>query len=249
MTRAGRWRPVYEDIAESLREQIAAGSIAHGKRLPTEAALAESFGVSRATIREALRLLAAQDLIRTDKGPLGGSYVTVPRFGHITETLRGSISALSLAEQVTVQDLLFVRAALEIPAASLAASRRRVQDVNRLRDTMSGVRAEVATLQNRDFHTIVLEACGNVLLALAAQPIFAVLLANVDESKLTQRYKRAIRAQHRDIADAIDVGDSEAAAALMEHHLDFVGPHYERAWVTPADRHQPAASVRPSVQA
>ena len=80
-----RVRKGYEQVADQIRELIISGTIERGERLPNETALASEFGVSRATVREALRLLAAQDLIRTAKGAGGGSYVTLPTVDRISE--------------------------------------------------------------------------------------------------------------------------------------------------------------------
>ena len=68
-----RVRKAYEQVADQIRELIMTGAISPGQRLPNEAALTAQFGVSRATVREALRVLAAQNLIRTSKGSTGGS--------------------------------------------------------------------------------------------------------------------------------------------------------------------------------
>src|SRR5262249_20886659 len=80
-----RVRKAYEQVADQLRDLILAGELSRGERLPNENMLAREFGVSRATVREALRLLAAQNLIRTAKGAGGGSYVTLPSVDHISE--------------------------------------------------------------------------------------------------------------------------------------------------------------------
>ena len=61
----------YEQVADALHRQVVTGELEPGSRLPTEVELASGFGVSRATVREALRLLAAQSLIRTAKGAGG----------------------------------------------------------------------------------------------------------------------------------------------------------------------------------
>jgi GntR family transcriptional repressor for pyruvate dehydrogenase complex len=82
-----RVRKAYEQVADQLRELILTGQIAPEQRLPNEAALASQFGVSRPTIREALRVLSAQALIRTTKGSSGGSFVTLPTVDHISEFL------------------------------------------------------------------------------------------------------------------------------------------------------------------
>ncbi|MDQ3122601.1 MAG: winged helix-turn-helix domain-containing protein, partial [Actinomycetota bacterium] len=73
-----RVRKSYEQVADQLRELIVTGTLPQGGRLPTETQLAGQLGVSRATVREALRLLDAQGLVRTAKGQTGGSYATLP---------------------------------------------------------------------------------------------------------------------------------------------------------------------------
>ena len=84
-------------------------------------------------MREALRLLAAQNLIRTAKGAGGGSYVTLPTVDHISEFLHSSLNLLTESQHVSLEELLEAREALEVPAARLAAQRRREADVERLK--------------------------------------------------------------------------------------------------------------------
>lgn len=224
----------YQQIADALRVRIDTGQLSHGDKLPNETVLAEEFGVSRATVREALRLLSALDLIRTARGSGGGSYITVPRFERVTDFLHSSINLMSLAEHVSLDELLEARATLEVPAARLAATRRRIHDVERLRATIpaTAVKPDPRPEFNvhREFHSAVLESCGNALLAIAAQPVFTVLMTNVRRSQFTLQLGRAIKEQHEDIADAIEAGDADGAGALMAEHLEYLRPHYERAW-------------------
>ena len=128
----------YEQVAERLRELMLAGELAPGARLPTEASLGEMFAVSRATVREALRLLAAQHLIRTAKGARGGSYVTVPTAYDLAESLSSGIVLLAAAEDVTFSQLLEARELIKVPAARLAARRHQTVDMVRLRLDDSG---------------------------------------------------------------------------------------------------------------
>jgi DNA-binding GntR family transcriptional regulator len=83
---------------------------------------------------------------------------------------------------------------------------------------------------NADFHTLVIEACGNVLLSIAAQPIFAVLQTRLARSRLGRPFHGAINEHHRGIADAIELGDARASGERMYEHLEFLRPYYERAW-------------------
>src|SRR4051794_30589791 len=175
-----RRKKAYEEVASMLIDQIAHGERANGDRLPSELTLATEFGVSRATVREALRVLTARDLIRTAKGTGGGSYVQVPSVAHISESLHTSLNVLSSAHHVSVEELLEARELLEVPAARLAAVRRKKEDVERLRHAIgaegSTVDADEEFAFNTEFHGIILHTCGNTLLTIAAQPVFMVLM-------------------------------------------------------------------------
>jgi GntR family transcriptional regulator, transcriptional repressor for pyruvate dehydrogenase complex len=125
-------KKAYEQVADQLRELIARGVLAPGERLPNETQLANQFGVSRATIREALRLLAAESLLRTSRGKGGGSFVNLPSIENISDFVGASISLLTDAETVSLEELLETRELLEVPAARLAAVRRTDHDLERL---------------------------------------------------------------------------------------------------------------------
>jgi DNA-binding FadR family transcriptional regulator len=196
--------------------------------------LATEFGVSRATVREALRQLDAQSLIRTSKGATGGSYVTLPSAGHLSASLRSGIGLLADAQDVSLDELLEARELLEVPAARLAARRRREDDVERLHaaipDNPRALGAHEQFAHNSDFHSVVLEASGNVLLAIAAQPVFDVLQTRLARSTLGSRFHRTINAHHRAIVAAIEAADEDAAGGEMHAHLQYLRPFYEKAW-------------------
>lgn len=224
----------YELVAERLREQILDGALSEGTRLPNEIVLAGEFGVSRATVREALRLLTAQNLIRTAKGAGGGSYVTVPSAEHVSESLRSGLGLMTAAEDVTLEELLEVRELLEVPAAELAARRRGDEHIERLQGAIPGQPLRLGTdeqfVYNADFHAIVIEASGNTLLWIAAQPVFAVLQTHLARSRLGKKFHRAVNDDHREIAAAIETGDERAAGERMHAHLEYLRPYYEQAW-------------------
>lgn len=196
--------------------------------------LAEELGVSRATVREALRLLGAENLIRTAKGAGGGSFVIAPSADSVSELLRSGLGRLANADHVTLEELLEVRALLEVPAARLAARRRVDDDVERLRAAVPGepLRLPVETQfsYNRDFHSIIVEACGNTMLLVATQPVFQVLQTHLTRSLLGRSFHRTINEHHRVLADAIESGDEDAAGEQMVEHLEFLRPYYERGW-------------------
>jgi GntR family transcriptional regulator, transcriptional repressor for pyruvate dehydrogenase complex len=229
-----RVRKAYEQVHDQLRDLIMKGELARGQRLPNEAALAREFGVSRGTVREALRVLAAQNLIRTAKGAGGGSFVTLPTVDHISEFLKANISLLSESQDVSPEELLEARDLLEGWAARAAAERRTEAHVVRLRDCIIDEEVKLGTEEqftyNAAFHTGVLDAAQNTLLAIAAQPVFGVLQTNMRRSEITRETLHQINDDHRAIVDAIDAGDADQAERQMRSHVDFLRATYVRVW-------------------
>jgi DNA-binding FadR family transcriptional regulator len=229
-----RVRKAYEQVADQLRELIVSGELKRGERLPNETVLAREFGVSRATVREALRLLTAQSMIRTAKGAGGGTYITLPSVDHVSQFLNSALNLLAAAEHVSLDELLEAREALEVPAARLAAQRRTADAVEHLRATIPPDPGQLAPTEqfvyNADFHTSVIAATGNAFLMMAAQPLFTILQTNLARSALGAGFHKGINEQHRAIVAAIQAADPRGAEREMRSHLEFLRPHYERTW-------------------
>ena len=132
-----RIRKAYEQVADQLLSMINSGELKPGDRLPSEAELAADFGVSRTTVREALRILATRNLIQTRKGMAGGHFIVEPTVGSISEFLVANYGLLTAANTVTLEHLLQAREMIEGPAAAIAARNRDDDDLERIRTTFS----------------------------------------------------------------------------------------------------------------
>jgi DNA-binding FadR family transcriptional regulator len=229
-----RVRKAYEQVYDQLRDLIMSGELARGQRLPNELMLAQEFGVSRGTVREALRVLAANNLIRTAKGASGGSFVTLPTVDHISDFLQANIGLLSESNDVTLEEFLELRQLVEVFAARRSAERRGDADLERLRATIVRDPAELGTEEqfacNKEFHGAVLDSCGNTLLRIAAQPIFSVLQTNLRRESMSPRFAKHISDDHRAILAAIEAGDGDAAADEMHKHLGYLRRTYTEMW-------------------
>lgn len=229
-----RVRKAYEQVADQLRELIVSGRVRPGDRLPNEATLSEQFGVSRATVREALRVLAAQSLITTSKGATGGSFVCLPTTDHISNFISSNIGLLSQTESISLEDFLELREFLEVPAARLAAARRGSSEDEQIADAIPERPLEMDTVEqfvyNRDFHLAVVSASQNTLLVIAAQPIFSAMQTSLQRSVLGRKFHQQVNQDHHRIAEAIAAGDEHAAGEEMRRHLANLRPTYERAW-------------------
>lgn len=224
----------YEQIAARLRHLVLSAALRHGDRLPSELALATEFGVSRATVREALRMLAAQELVTPAKGARGGTFVTRPSLDLPSRLLQANVALLADADAITLDEILEARRLIEVPAARLAARRRSDADLRRLEESIPDDAARHAGEEqfevNAGFHTSVLAASGNPLLEVAALPTFTVLQTSLSRSSLDARFWRRIDADHREITDAIGRADEDGAGDAMAAHLDYLAPRYRRVW-------------------
>jgi GntR family transcriptional repressor for pyruvate dehydrogenase complex len=229
-----RVRKAYEQVYDQLRELIMRGELARGQRLPNEVVLAGEFGVSRGTVREALRVLAAHNLIRTAKGARGGSFVTLPTVDHVSEFLQANIRLLSESREVSAEEMLEARELLEPFAARTAALRRSQADLKELRACIIDDPTELGTEQqftyNAAFHTGLLGASGNTLLAIAAQPVFGILQTNMRRREIRRETLRQVNDDHRAILAAVEAGDAEAAEQCMRDHLGMLRQTYVRLW-------------------
>jgi DNA-binding FadR family transcriptional regulator len=232
--RVRRIRKASEQAADQLRSLILTGELPAGAKLPTEQALAAEFGVSRATVREALTGLSTEGLLRTVKGVNGGSFVTTPTPDRVSDALNMAVTLLSQTNGVTLDDLLEIRAYLEIPAARLAAQRRTAAHIDELELAIPQQPLELPHptqfVHNRDFHKTLLKASNNTMLMIAADPIFTVLQTRLSRSGVDQEFHTAINVQHRGIHAAVVASDPAAAERLMREHLEWLRPKYERIW-------------------
>jgi GntR family transcriptional repressor for pyruvate dehydrogenase complex len=216
--------PVYVHVADTLREEILLGIHPAGQRLPSEAALSERFGVARTSTREALRVLLAQGLVRTQRGSLGGSVVTAVSQEEAMRILETSLRSMAIAEACTEQEMDEFRELLDVTSTWLAASRRTPEHVHKLYDLITDVPAgqppTAADIQtNLRFHYQILEATGNRLLHLFGQPVSVMIYSFFRQQEHQPRYYQVVIEDHRKIAKAIEQRNPDAARVAMIEHL------------------------------
>ncbi|SFB49572.1 transcriptional regulator, GntR family [Amycolatopsis marina] len=229
--RVRRVQAAYRQVADQLKEQILTGELVSGTRLPSEADLARLFGVSRSTVREALRLLASQHLIDTTRGVTGGSFVSSPDAGTVAENLGGTLGLLLNAHDMTVANLLEARLILEPSAARLAAERADTATLEALRSTIESTSALAPARGfevHWDFHTTLVAATGNPLLRLMCQPVNQVLRTRLHRERIAREVWDRVDTDHIDIYQAVADGDVSRAEQLTRDHLHSLRPLYEQ---------------------
>lgn len=208
-------------LARELRERILSGELAEGVGLPAERELVKQTQMSRATVREALRILEVQNLIRVRAGRAGGAFVQRPT----TKSMANSVSMLIRGQRIKLADLMETREALEPFCAELAARNRTDDDLavlGRANDAIADPDADLpAFLQaNLDWHVGVAAAGHNELLIGFMTALSQAIYAGTENPAFVDDAVRAITARaHRSITNAIRSGDSDAAGRRMRQHV------------------------------
>ena len=209
-------------VREQLQAAIENGQYAPGDRLPSERELGRVLGVSRVSIREAIRSLEAIGLVEVQHGR--GSFVTDG------SSVRADAARELLARhRDEVFELLRVRGALDALAAGLAAEAAKTEDLARLRSAHEGFvhalegasSAELARLDVA-FHTAVGEAAGSHLLADLLRDLHQHLAWSRDASFEPRGRARQSAREHEAIVDAIEAGDATRARAAVDRHVGNV---------------------------
>jgi GntR family transcriptional repressor for pyruvate dehydrogenase complex len=220
-------RSASEQVANDIRAFMQRERLQPGDRLGREEDLARTFGVSRPTLREALRLLSSAHLVRASKGPGGGIFVAATAEQGIALSVSDSIASMLATDAVDLDELLEARMLMEIPLAGLAAQRATEEDVSRLTELLAQAKAAGTDSErfrelDRELHRRITAAAGNRL-----SGAFMAWVVDVLQPSLQERLKPAVvestlLGQHQDVLRAIERGDPEAAERAMREHLLYL---------------------------
>ncbi|MCH6161903.1 FadR/GntR family transcriptional regulator [Streptomyces marispadix] len=228
------WEPVarsrtYELVLTRIEQLIHDGRLRVGDRLPPERELSELLGVSRAAVREALRVLEAQGALRprVGTGPDSGNVIAAMPGAGLTQFLRLHIALAHFP----LDDVVEARAVLERSSARLAAERARSEDLARMREQLDRMDAESLPREvfndcDTDFHVAIAEAAGNRLVAdltvsvrNAVRKTLLTVFNRVDDWELLAA---RLRAEHHEIYDAVAAGEVDRAGDAVEAHIRSV---------------------------
>src|ERR1700742_5047888 len=208
-------------LARELRERILSGELIEGTALPAERELVKQTQMSRATVREALRILEVQNLVRVRAGRAGGAFVQRPT----TKSMASSVSMLIRGRRIKLVDLMETREALEPFCAELAARNRTDEDLtelDRANEAIADPEADLAQFlqANLDWHVGVAVASHNELLTGFMIALSQAIYAGTENADFVDTEVRAITAKaHRSITTAIRDRDSRAAGRRMRRHV------------------------------
>jgi GntR family transcriptional repressor for pyruvate dehydrogenase complex len=228
------WAPVaraatYELVLDRIQEQIQAGRLRAGDRLPSERELSAALGVSRVAVREAVGVLKALGLARTStgSGPDAGTFLHAAP----ADALSRLIELHVMLASVRTVDVVRARVALERESARLAAGNARDPDFDTMRghlDAMATTGVTVDDFNEHDtlFHVAIAKASGNPLVTemttALRHAMRLTLLARLNAVPSFRRTQLRLCREHQGIYDALEAADGPRAADLVEAHIrDF----------------------------
>lgn len=207
-------------IAGQIRGTILEGRLRAGERLPPERELAEQFGVSRVTVRDALRALEAMGLIEVRVGAHGGAFVTAPTGSIVSQTM----SDMMVMQALTPEDIVESRLILELGTVTLAAARATEDDLASLhaldQTARSALAAKTYTRElSWEFHTLLATAAHNGALEGLTQSFRSSLSMHPIRTREGARAHERTVEEHARILAALERRDGTTARREMALHL------------------------------
>lgn len=211
----------YEEIVAQMMEQIQSGALRPGDRLPPERTLAETYGVSRTAIREALRSMQMMGCVESRVGE--GTFIKSPSLSDIVDPF--SI-VLSRNENGRLgRELIEIRLILETEVAALAAKRRTAEQLQALEHTLIEMQADLdagglGLHADENFHRLLAEAAGNDALSVMLNMCAGMLSRTRPITQALKGVPKMTMKDHSAICDAVRLQDEKAARRQMRLHLN-----------------------------
>ena len=212
---------IHEEVFSQIRRLIRDGRFKAGDQLPSERELAETFRVSRTSVREALRALESQGLIVSRTG-MGNFVADLP-----VESLVGPLAKMLIDEKRTLADVFEMRRLIEPHIAALAAERATERDIAQLKrivakQTEAVGRGETGVEADAELHYSIGRATQNQALQKLISGLMEILGRSREESLQTLQRRRASIEAHRKIIAAIGRHDQTRARNEMLYHIEQV---------------------------
>jgi DNA-binding FadR family transcriptional regulator len=212
---------VSQVIVDQIKALIRDGRLLPGDRLPSERELCQRFGVSRVTVREALRVLEANGLLTIRVGAHGGAFLTSPTTERLSEGLANLISVSTL----TAANVTEARIIVELGILPLAVERATDEDIAALFEMVDDAEQELEAgaydvEMSAAFHIRVAQCTHNPAIAMLVQSFHGPLLMSLAEAHQSAPMNSRGIDEHRKLSQAIKDRDLAAAREIATTHLD-----------------------------
>jgi GntR family transcriptional repressor for pyruvate dehydrogenase complex len=230
MAKGPQFQPVqpvraYQRIVEQVEEALARGDLAPGQRLPSERELVAQFEVSRSTVREALRVLESNGIVRSRPGDPNG-----PEILEFSQSaLRKQMVRLARVDELTLSELIGFRMIMDGAAIQVASRLRTPKQLAEMEETLVAMRAaidvdfEAFSEADLAFHDMIAQISRNSLIQTCNEVVRGVVLTLISDRIAHASNSRALMLEslqhHAEVVDAIRAGDGHAAARIARQNM------------------------------
>ena len=236
---------IARQVSDNIRSAIMDGRLKIDERLPTEEELARSFGISRPTVREALKRLAAQNLIHSKRGPTGGNFVKRPDPEGLSKAITGAATLLVGIGAFDIEEIITARLETEAVCCRLAAANRSEADLAAM-EAEIGVQLD-ETISDEDFcasdvrfHRALVDSTGNGPLKLMMYTVIEAFIPITNMIVFRVRERRHVASLHQEIVDAVRSREDARAADALARLLAYVRESYSAVLDARAKRDVPS---------
>jgi DNA-binding FadR family transcriptional regulator len=215
----------YQRIVEQVEEALARGELAPGQRLPSERELVAQFEVSRSTVREALRVLESNGVVRSRPGDPNGPEI----LPFSQSALRKQMVRLARVEELTLSELIGFRMIMDGAATQVASVLRTPEQLAEMEETLVTMRAaidvdfEAFSEADLAFHDVIAKISRNSLIQTCNEVVRGVALSLISDKIAHARNSRDLMLEslqhHAEVVDAIRAGDGHAAARIARQNI------------------------------
>jgi DNA-binding FadR family transcriptional regulator len=211
------------EVADGMLDRIVSGEFPPGSPVPGELELSSRYDVSRMTVREAVKTLTAQNILRVERGR--GTFVNpVNRWSSLHAVLRATSEGTDAGEAAV--QLIELRRMLEAGACGLAAERISAEDlaaldvfVGQMRQAHESGDLERFVEADLAFHDVILHASGNPFVAVLFEPLSRVLAERRSETSAVPEIQEHAISMHVAVSEALHRRDPEGSRAAMDAHM------------------------------
>jgi DNA-binding FadR family transcriptional regulator len=219
----------HDAVLHHIEDSLRSGELKLGDRLPGERALAEQFGISRASVRDAIRALEVMGVVRaaTGSGPNSGTIVVSDPSSALGVALRMHVAS----HQLPLKDVVEARTMMETWSLEHAASApwtpEQLDDARRLLDAMDddGLPSQIFTLLDSQFHVALSALAGNVVVSTMMESMREAIRGYIDDAVGRRGgwddVVHVLRGQHRGILAAVEARDGALASRLVREHIEW----------------------------
>ncbi len=222
-----------KQIAENIRASILDGRLQVDQRLPTEEELAAQFSVSRPTIREALKRLAAQNLVRSRRGPTGGTFITRPTESELRTTLTNATTLMVTLGEFDIDAITEARREMEKLCLKLAIERRTEQQLEQMAQELNNQQQPISDEQfcasDIRFHRTIVDATSNPVLQFNMVTVIEALQPLMNMIANRYRDRQIIIGHHQQLLTALIGQDLDLACHTLDQLLDYLLVQYRQA--------------------